>query len=113
MAGAPKVAPNEGALGSVLHEAFSRARDVFEEAQLRSHRGAARATRRNGGSCLRRSKARGATLALRLSTRARRRAEELGGSQGPQPSLRRQALGRRSRGPSGRLREVRRNASTL
>ena len=56
---------------------------------------------------LRRAEARRAPPALRLPPRARRRAEELGGHQGPEPRSRREAAGRPCRGPPARLRRLR------
>ena len=56
---------------------------------------------------VRRPQARRAPAALRSAPRARRRAQELGRDQGPEPVAQGQAAGGARRGPSARLRRVR------
>ena len=85
----------------------------------RNFRAHARARRRGGTrrrSQLLRAASRGAPPALRLPARARRRAEELGGAEGPEPRSRGEAARGARRGSSARVRRLRgrpsRRAST-
>ena len=85
------------------------ARSLRREAQLHAH---ARAARERGdraprSAAVRGAEARGAAAALRLSPRARRGAQVLGGAQGSLARSQRQAHGGRGRGPSVRLRLLR------
>ena len=73
----------------------------------RAARRQARAAR--AGARVRHPEARGEPPALRLPARARRRAAELGGAQGTEPRSRRQAPRDARRGPSARIRRLRRH----
>jgi len=77
------------------------------QAQFHAHRGAERQIAPPDRAPVRRPQARRAPAALRLAPRARRRPEELGRHQGPEPGARGQAPGGSSRGPPSRLCRVR------
>ena len=64
---------------------------------------------RGEGAALRHPETRGQPPALRLPARAERRAAELGRAQGPEPRPARQAAGDARRGPSARIRRLRRH----
>ena len=84
---------------------------LLRQARFQGHERAAGRQGVEGRVDLRDPEARREPPALRLSPRARRHAEELGGAQGAEPRPGRQAHGGARRGPSDRLRPLRGNDS--
>ena len=87
----------------------ARHRHVQPQARLLEDRGAQGPQAQGEGRQLRRPEARSVAAALGLPARARRRAQELGGAQGPEPRPRREPAGDAHRRPPARLRRVRRH----